>query len=385
MLHLKIAFQFLKKSIVRTISILLVVTVGTGVLFFLLTLGDMLNNMILQQTTLYQEHIILKKDETININDLDYNLLDDFVNNVNNIENGLIKTTINGVITSDNLNRPYTPFTIIALSNPHDNNLYKSFYGLDVEQHIIETNTNNTLDNLIMIDDYFAKQNNLHVGDIITFNHLYNFQISHTFDLGLFKESRAYAYIPLELLNLAEIDNLEYVFQLKDPLKTKKTITKITNIDNSFEVSHWELENPLFKTLNLAQRTVVVIINIMISIGIFAIVLSLLNFFIKQKHKQLGFLKAMGFTNKDISKVFLTMSALLTILAAVIGLISASIAMKIYAKFMSYPDGTPRFSYSLLWYNYLFSFVLILITIILSTIFSIKRIKDLSIIELIKI
>lgn len=385
MLHLRIAFQFLKKSFIRTLSILLVVTVGIGVLFFLLSLGDMLNNMILDQTTLYQEHIILYEEEKIKVENLNYDLIDEIIERVPNVNKGFAKTQIPGIISSPNMTRPTTTFLLVAVSNHNNNSSYQDFYGINIEDHIIDGKVNDSSKNELMLDDYFAKQNNISVGDIITFNNIYHFEVTGTFDLGLFKDSRAYAFIPIELLNLQNEVEITYVFQTNNPLKTKRDIRKIKRIDDSFTFKDWKAENPIVEVLNSAQRTVVIIINVMIAVGIFAIVLSLLNFFIKQKYKQIGFLKAMGLTNKDINLIFILQSSLLTLISSIIGLIAGTIAMVLYASFMTYPDGTPRFSYNLLWYNYLLSLLLIFVTIILSTIVSIRRIKDLSIIELIKI
>lgn len=382
MFNLKVATQFIKRSVFRNLIILFIITLGVGVQFFVLSLGEILTNMMLEQTTFYQEHIILETNESLNYNDLDYSLLDRF-NNIKEVEKGIITVDLYGFLTSDKMNKPNVAFHIIGVSSHNDT--YQSFYGLDLEDHIVSGRLNDSTKMEVMLDDYFAKQSNIKLGDTVTFNNNLDFIVTGTFDLGLYKASRAYAYIPMDLLNITIPNQYKYVFQIKDPTKTSKIIKQINEIDNTFTVKDWKDVTPEFNTLNMAQKSVVLIIEVMISIGIFVIVLSILNFTIQQKYKQLGILKAMGIYNNDINQIFIFQTSILAIIGTTLGLIGGSIAMTLYAKFMSYPNGQPRFKYDLLWHNFLYSIILMGATIILSTLVSIKKVKELSIIELIKI
>lgn len=388
MFNLRVASRFIRKSPWQSLAVFVTIIVGVGVQLLILILSGVLNVMILKQTTSYQSHISMTQNTATTYENLDTTLLTTLKDEIDTIDKVLIDVQLEGAILNHSPAHNTIPFYLYAIEQSED--IYHSFYGLDIEKHLKSGSVNENIDNQIMLDDFFAKKYNIKINDTINFLHIkesrtYLFTVVGTFDLGLYKANRAYAFVPMNYLTLNKEYKFNYNFQLKDPLSTKDTIKALKSKTEGFSIIDWKSINPEFHALNLAQNAVVGMIEVMIAIGVFAIVVSLLSFSFHQKFKQIGTLKAMGIKTKDVQSIFFLQTSLIGIIATFIGLFGGTLAMKIYSSYMVYGDGTPRFTYSLHWYYYVIAFALITITFLTATFIAVRKSKKLDIIELIKI
>lgn len=389
MLAFKTAIRFIKKSYFQSIIIVLTVIIGIGVQFFVLALGTILNNMILEQTTQYQDHIIIYNNEKNSQDDIDYEFRNKILEHNSNIKYALYKLQLLGKITTSN--NVEIPFDIFVVDNEQKNDNYKNFYGIGLEKHLVRGRINDTNKNEIMLDDYFAHKNNLNIGDKIIFNHIfqnenYEFIIVGTYDLGRYIGSRNYTYLNIEHFNIKQKVSYNLYLQLNNPMKVKKVEKDLLSIvDERYKLANWRTLQPELEVLNLAQQTVIGVIEILISLAVFVVIVSVLSYSIKQKYKQIGILKAMGFNNSNVNKIFIYQTLFLAIIGSVIGLIAGTITMFLYSEYMKYPNGNHRFNYTIEFSNYIISFSLTIITVIIASYLSIKRTHKLSIIDLIKI
>lgn len=151
------------------------------------------------------------------------------------------------------------------------------------------------------------------------------------------------------------------------------------------KIYSWKLVNPDAELLNLAQIAVVTTIEIFISIAIFVVVVSMLNYQIQQKYHQLGILKAIGVKDSKIYKIFIYQTFIISIPGIIIGLIGGTIVFTEYGKYMVYPDGSPRFNITFNIFDYFIASLIIIATVLLASVLTIRRLKKKTIIELIKI
>lgn len=388
----KIAFRFSKKSPIQSMIIFLTISVGVGVVFFILCLGTILKSMILDQSTSYQEHLIIQNKRELNYSEITMDLINDLERDNSDIELSLYTSTINGMLVSENGHSGPFSMMLAKGKNPND---YIKYYGLDVSKHLVEGKVNNPLAYEIMLDDYYAKSSNINVGEYIYFTSAYGqnlkLLVTGTYDLGLFRLNRAKGYFDFDLFDNNQNKNYStsIVFQVKSPMEVEKTLDNIKKpvLDTLGDVKiySWKLVNPDAELLNLAQIAVVTTIEIFISIAIFVVVVSMLNYQIQQKYHQLGILKAIGVKDSKIYKIFIYQTFIISIPGIIIGLIGGTIVFTEYGKYMVYPDGSPRFNITFNIFDYFIASLIIIATVLLASVLTIRRLKKKTIIELIKI
>ncbi len=138
------------------------------------------------------------------------------------------------------------------------------------------------------------------------------------------------------------------------------------------------------KLLDLAQQAVVLVIQILVSVAIFAIILSVLSFMIHQKEKQIGILKSIGLDNVDVFRIFTFMSVILSIGALFIGLAGGTGAILFYHNHMRYPNGLHRFTLKIIFSDFIFSSALTILAVIIATVVAINKIRKSKIVNLIR-
>lgn len=385
-MNIRIAIRFIRKNFIQSFTIFFAVLLGVAAMFFIFTIGDTLEEMIKDQSTMYLEHIISQyyKHE-ITPGNLDYSTLEEIKNNNEEITYISYRNTYDGKLsTKDGY------ITNFSLHLSHSNDNYLEAYGLSNEKHLVSGRVSDNTKFEIMLDDYFAKQAGISIGDTVTFTstrYEHQLLVTGTYDLGLYRVSRSYAYSSYDIFPDDLKNSYSIIIQTNDPMNVKNTASKLdkyVGIHDSSRITTWNDLNPDAELLNLAQVAVILVIDIFILLAVFIVVLNMLNYSIKQKYKQLGILKAMGLKDNNISKIFTIQTLLLSIPGLIVGLITGTIIMIEYHNYMIYPDGTHRFNLIYNPYNYVLSVVTILITILLASLLTMRRLRKNTIIQMIK-
>lgn len=396
MVNLKNAFRFIIRNPFQSLIVLLTVIVSIGVQFFILSIGTLLETMIIDQSSAYQDHLIVNNYFTQNTkyDDLDFNLLKSLKDNDSNIKHAHYFLKIDGdIIALDNqVLTPSIRLNLHAYSDHEGNGNYLDYVGLNKKEHLT-TNSKvaNSNELEIMLDVNYAQANNLFINQIITYkdnktNNLYNFKIVGTYDIGIIRLQNDYTFISLEKFEDLSSDNFSINIQLHQTNKTDNSSKLLaTYLDKDrLNIKTWADVFPEIKVLNEAQEIVVLLIEVFISLAFFIILLSILNYSVKKKHSQFGILKSLGQTNLDILKTLLLQVFIIAIVGAIVGLLGGSLAIKLYESKMTYPDGTRRFIINLNFTNYLIPLLLTIGSALLASFISFLRMNRLAIIELIK-
>lgn len=395
MFELKAAFRFLIKSPFQNLIVLLAVIIGIGVEFFILSLGDVLDIMILEQTTSYQDHLYLEDylDQPLYYEMLDFNLKDS-LKQEKAIKHAFYALNIQGAITEVNgeVNTPI-PLNFVAFDNESGKDEYLNYTGLDIKRNLSDGSRTPKNDQEIVLDKFFANKNEIVIGDKITYkttlsaDSIFEFTVVGLFDLGVFRKDNSFSFTSIEKFGNLESSRFTLKIQLNSPMETEEGIDLVKKYysNSSFKFKTWKDATPEFNILNLAQNATIFIIEVFISVAFFVVVLNVFNFSIQQKYKQIGILKAIGGSNKRVGLIFFFQTTLVTIIGIIIGLIGGFIAINLYANYMTYPDGEPRFLLNLKLMTFLIPFILILISSLVATLFSVTRVRKLPIVELIKI
>ncbi len=198
----------------------------------------------------------------------------------------------------------------------------------------------------IIIGDALAKELNLKLGDQIkiaipktdksllgNIPRFKTLKIDGIFDFGMFEYDSNLVFISIELARKLIIfeDNIynRVEFYLYDPLKVNnfKTIidSKIKeNNLNLYALSWMDRNSALMNALKVEKNVMFLILTLIIIVASMNIISGLI-IFVKEKNKDIGILKTLGFTNLGILKVFfiigLTIGLIGTISGTLLGII----------------------------------------------------------------
>lgn len=388
MLSLKIAGQFIRKKRIQSLIVIFTIIIGVGVQFFVATLGGILSTMILEQTSHYQDHLVITKNEAVPSNEQLFTeaFREELTNEFPEIKYTLYSTKLNGTITTEAAQS--LPFSLFMSEITSDQSNYLTFYGIGEPVNIISGRGTDLEPNELLLDDWFAQQNNIKVEDSITFKSeimMESFIVAGTFDLGVYKRSRNYAYINYPDLLVNFKDRISLSIQLHDvQLIAPFKVALKSYIGEAYSVITWADQYPELAILDDTQKAVVYVIQLLLSIAVFAIILSIFSFMIEQKNKQIGILKAMGLENKTVFAIFLWQSVILSGIGTLIGLIGGTFVMLFYHNYMRYPNGTHRFLLMFKFGDYLTAALLSICVVLIATAIAINKVRKTKVINLIK-
>ena len=250
--------------------------------------------------------------------------------------------------------------------------------------NIIEGKKEN--DNLtgIIVGNEFIKQTGTKIGDevnIITSDTKeIRAKITGIFKTGYYNYDSSLVLLPLETLQLlqerGEVAS-SISLNVKDPTNIKDINILVNNInkdmgDKVFAHS-WNMDNQsLLSAINFEKFVLIAILSLIILIASFAISV-ILNMVVREKTTDIGILKAMGYSNDNIMKIFLFEGLIIGVTGMVISLILAPIIIltlkilfKYYVTTTYYLDKLPiSISVYELFIIYIISFILIVLSTIL--------------------
>lgn len=250
--------------------------------------------------------------------------------------------------------------------------------------NIIEGKKENNNLTGIIVGSEFIKQTGTNIGDevnIITSDTKeIRAKITGIFKTGYYNYDSSLVLLPLETLQLLQ-ERGEVAgsvsLNVKDPTNIKDINILVNNInkdmgDKVFAHS-WNMDNQsLLSAINFEKFVLIAILSLIILIASFAISV-ILNMVVREKTTDIGILKAMGYSNDNIMKIFLFEGLIIGVTGMVISLILAPIIIltlkilfKYYVTTTYYLDKLPiSISVYELFIIYIISFILIVLSTIL--------------------
>lgn len=162
-------------------------------------------------------------------------------------------------------------------------------------------------------------------------------KVKGVFDAGLYDYNTSFAFSDLstlqELLGMQD-SIMGYEIYLKDPFDAPQVEKRLKAIFNyPFTTSNWmELNKTVFQALKLEKLGMFLVLALTVVVASFGII-SVLMLLVAQKTREIGVLRAMGFTKRDIRNAFvglgMTLSAIGLISGTVTGLLLSYLSNKL--------------------------------------------------------
>lgn len=408
MTKVKISLSFVFRNLLSSLLIIFVVMIGIGSQIFIIVLSDSLSDMIVDQTTSYQEDIRLSSVDLID----DYNYLealdsyDDvkYKTMVTNSKGMIIKLTpeeiqniMDKYIQGENLTDLVDEIEaepaefILRFISSHENYL---MFGINEETLKRGRLLKPTDKNKILLDDNFAQKNNISINDNVAYGGYTKdgqvgpilLQVVGTYETNVFNNLTNMAYITSNHIENEDVTPDYIAIQAASNKRINNIIGQLKRDANfkSFQISTNDDLSPYIGVLKKAQIVVTIIIQIFISLAIFLLLTSIIGFFINKKINQIGILKAIGYKQKDVEHIFLLQSFYLGTIGAILGYVAAYIGLNIFQEILTYPDGRKRLNITFKLIHGFYSFILVFLVVYIASYFSIKKTRKLEVIELIK-
>ncbi|MGB9824169.1 MAG: ABC transporter permease [Candidatus Hydrothermia bacterium] len=150
-------------------------------------------------------------------------------------------------------------------------------------------------------------------------------EVSGVFDAGLYDYNTSFAFTNLkslqELLDLGD-SVVGYEIYLQDPFNAQKIEKKLAELfPYPFTTSNWmELNKTVFQALKLEKLGMFLVLALTVLVASFGII-SVLMLLVTQKTREIGVLRAMGFTRSDIRNTFVGLGMFLALIGLISGLV----------------------------------------------------------------
>lgn len=318
MLSLRIANRFLRKSPVQTLLIILAVSVGIAVQIFIGSLITSLQAYLIDTTLGSSPHLIITSSRTDSPVALDQNL-QTVLRKDKNIKWILPECNVSAVIARGSQTTPLS----IRCGDPQTlDEVYKISPKIKKGIYLLGNNR-------IVVGPVFAEKYGLSPGRNIFLTlpgkPTYKLTVSGIADFGSKQLNETLAFSDERFgqaaLGLKSNQFNMVVLQLNDVFTSTADARAIIQGDKHVKVADWRVEQKDLLSGLQAQSSSSLMIQFFVMIAVALGIASTLSFSAIQKTRQIGILKALGFTDRRAGLVFLWQGVVLGILGASGGLL----------------------------------------------------------------
>ena len=183
----------------------------------------------------------------------------------------------------------------------------------DLKLRIIKGNNNISELNSVLIGEELSKELKLKVGDEINLvsaeNKPLKLIVRGIFKTGFLDYDSNLIIVPLQTMQILSEQGqaaTEIGIKVESPQKVEETLNQVNNTINSQEygaISWKTINQNLLRAVQFEKFVLVAILSLLLVIASFAVSV-ILNMIVREKIKDIGILKSIGYTNKNIRRIF---------------------------------------------------------------------------------
>ena len=316
MVEFFIAFRHVVERKFQSIFSVLGVAIAVTVFIVSLTVSNGLEKNMINSLLTMSPHILIKNKKKTFFQD--YNQIVDNIKKIQGVKAVIPQINSQSIIKFEGFAKGVLADGISPENVKH---------GLNLK--IVEGNDNIAELNSVLIGEQLAYEMRLKVGQEISLVSSENKEIKlivrGIFKTGFLDYDSNLIVVPLETMQiLAEQDKAatEIGIKVESPQKVETILNQVRNIVNQEEYStiSWKTINQnLLKAVQFEKFVLIAILSLLLVIASFAVSV-ILNMIVREKIKDIGILKSIGYTDKNIRRIF-TIEGLII---GVFGMIMAS-------------------------------------------------------------
>ena len=216
--------------------------------------------------------------------------------------------------------------------------------GLNLK--IVDGNNNISELNSVLVGEQLATEMNLKVGNEISLVSAENKEIKlivrGIFKTGFLDYDSNLAIVPLEAMQILSDQGrvaTEIGIKVEHPEKVEGILSQVRNVINSKEygaISWKTIEQKLSRAVQFERFVLIAILSLLLIIASFAVSV-ILNMIVREKIKDIGILKSIGYTNSSIRKIFTIEGLIIGVFGMILAsLLSPLVLVALKALFKEY-------------------------------------------------
>lgn len=365
---MRIAFNFIGDNKKQTFSIIIGISLGIAIQFFMINLLPSLQGYMIDKILGSNYHIKIEQGETKSFlakkvadsnsiiidgnSQLTRNRITDYPSTLNSISKIQGVKNVAGYLGENAIYSKGGKSRSMVILGSEFSSIDKIYH---LSQKIIDgspiMDSNNILVGIDFLRDY-----NLKINDIISLQlsngKIETFKITGALDLGNSVNNRNWIFMNLT--------RAQYIFdkkgfistidiQLDDPFMGDNVARYLRERFFDMEVNSWTKDMPDLLVALKSQSITTIVIQIFITLATSMSISSILGITVLQKSKQLGILKTMGLSDRDSMKIFIYEGAIFGAVATAAGIFIGLLIIWIFHKSpsLAFPISV-RLKYSLL-------------------------------------
>ena len=300
MVEFFIAFRHVVERKFQSIFSILGVAIAVTVFIVSLTVSNGLEKNMINSLLTMSPHILIKNRQKSFFEN--YNQI---VENVKKIKG--VKAVIPQINSQSIIKREGFAKGVLA------NGISPENVKTDLKLRIIKGNNNISELNSVLIGEELSKELKLKVGDEISLvsaeNKPLKLIVRGIFKTGFLDYDSNLIIVPLRTMQiLAEQGEAatEIGIKVESPQKVEETLNQVNNTINTQEygaISWKTINQNLLRAVQFEKFVLVAILSLLLVIASFAVSV-ILNMIVREKIKDIGILKSIGYTNKNIRRIF---------------------------------------------------------------------------------
>ena len=219
--------------------------------------------------------------------------------------------------------------------------------GLNLK--IVDGNNNISELNSVLVGEQLATEMNLKVGNEISLVSAENKEIKlivrGIFKTGFLDYDSNLAIVPLEAMQILSDQGrvaTEIGIKVEHPEKVEGILSQVRNVINSKEygaISWKTINQNLLRVVQFERFVLIAILSLLLIIASFAVSV-ILNMIVREKIKDIGILKSIGYTNSSIRKIFTIEGLIIGVFGMILAsLLSPLVLVALKALFKEYMKG----------------------------------------------
>ncbi len=219
--------------------------------------------------------------------------------------------------------------------------------GLNLK--IVDGNNNISELNSVLVGEQLATEMNLKVGNEISLVSAENKEIKlivrGIFKTGFLDYDSNLAIVPLEAMQILSDQGrvaTEIGIKVEHPEKVEGILNQVRNVLNSKEygaISWKTINQNLLRAVQFERFVLIAILSLLLIIASFAVSV-ILNMIVREKIKDIGILKSIGYTNSSIRKIFTIEGLIIGLFGMILAsLLSPLVLVALKALFKEYMKG----------------------------------------------
>ena len=309
-------FERKRQSLISTLGI----AIGVIVLIVSIGIANGLDKNMISSILSMTSHVLVENGDKLS----DYNDLKERIEKIPGVKGAVPSIETQGIFKYNGIYGGY-----ISGVKIEGFDLESAKKAMNLDKKIVEGSISPDKMNGILIGKELFKNIGASLGDEVTIisseNKEIKFKIEGVFQSGYYDYDINMIILPLKVAQYLVYsgDTVNKIdVTLNDPYKAPEIADKIMTETKIFSRTWGDLNRNLLSALSLEKTVMIMVFSLIVIIAGFVVWVTL-NMLVREKIKDIGIMRSMGFSRKSIMKIFLIQGMLLGIAGIIIGTVIA--------------------------------------------------------------